>query len=78
MVIYRESDTFCGYLQYIDDFKEDDKKVQQDTVYIFPLKSLRNMKLDPPLDKIHDRYLNLLGWQDNSQKGILILIHLTS
>ncbi|XP_015792699.1 uncharacterized protein LOC107369266 [Tetranychus urticae] len=61
VVIYRPSDSSCGYLTNFDDFMEDTKFGEPCSVYHFPLNNLRRINQELPLDQIHDIFLKDVG-----------------
>uniref|UniRef100_T1KP59 Apple domain-containing protein n=1 Tax=Tetranychus urticae TaxID=32264 RepID=T1KP59_TETUR len=61
VVIYRQSDSSCGYLEDFDDLKEDTKIGEPCSVYHFPLHNLRRIYQEVPLDKIHNAFLLYAG-----------------
>uniref|UniRef100_T1JY64 Apple domain-containing protein n=1 Tax=Tetranychus urticae TaxID=32264 RepID=T1JY64_TETUR len=61
VVIYRPSDSSCGYLTKFEDLEEDTKAGEPCIVYHFPLQNLQRIDQEIPLDQIHNTYLqNLL------------------
>uniref|UniRef100_T1KP62 Apple domain-containing protein n=1 Tax=Tetranychus urticae TaxID=32264 RepID=T1KP62_TETUR len=61
VIIYRPSDSSCGYLTKFEDLKEDTKTGEPCSVYHFPLHNLQRIDQELSLDQIHNTYLqNLL------------------
>ncbi|XP_025015951.1 uncharacterized protein LOC107359146 [Tetranychus urticae] len=61
VVIYRYSDSTCGYLRNFGDLKEDIKIGESCTVYHFPLHNLGRVYQEIPLDQIHNTFLQDVG-----------------
>ncbi|XP_015788848.1 uncharacterized protein LOC107365792 isoform X2 [Tetranychus urticae] len=61
VVIYRPSDSSCGYLKDFDDLKEDTKIGEPCSVYHFPLNNLQRIHQEIPLDQIHNTFLQNIG-----------------
>uniref|UniRef100_T1JXR6 Apple domain-containing protein n=1 Tax=Tetranychus urticae TaxID=32264 RepID=T1JXR6_TETUR len=59
VVIYM--DLVCGYLNNLEDLKEDLKLGKSASVYQFPLHNLHRIKQELSLDQIHDAYLQDVG-----------------
>ncbi|XP_015794395.2 uncharacterized protein LOC107370957 [Tetranychus urticae] len=57
VVIYRPSDFSCGYSTDFEDLKEDAEIGEPCSVYHFPLKNLRRINQEIPLDQIHNTFL---------------------
>ncbi|XP_015789076.1 uncharacterized protein LOC107366012 isoform X2 [Tetranychus urticae] len=62
LVIYRPSDSSCGYLRYVEDLVEDSEIGQTCSVYHFPLNNLRRIDQEIPLDQLHNTLMEHLGW----------------
>ncbi|XP_015792698.1 uncharacterized protein LOC107369265 isoform X2 [Tetranychus urticae] len=61
VVIYSPSDSSCGYLHYFEDLKEDTQTGESCIVYHFPVRNLRRVDQELPLDKIHNTFLKDAG-----------------
>uniref|UniRef100_T1KP82 Apple domain-containing protein n=1 Tax=Tetranychus urticae TaxID=32264 RepID=T1KP82_TETUR len=61
VVIYRPSDSSCGYLTKFEDLKEDTKGGEPCSVYHFPLHNLRRIDQELPLDQLHKTFLQDVG-----------------
>ncbi|XP_015789014.2 uncharacterized protein LOC107365948 [Tetranychus urticae] len=62
VVIYRPSDSSCGYLKDFDDLKEDTKAGEPCSIYHFPLNNLQRIDQETPLDQLHNKFMKDLGW----------------
>uniref|UniRef100_T1JXS1 Apple domain-containing protein n=1 Tax=Tetranychus urticae TaxID=32264 RepID=T1JXS1_TETUR len=61
VIIYIASNLVCGYLNNLEDLKEDLKLGEASSVFQFPLSNLHRIKQELPLDQIHDAYLQDVG-----------------
>uniref|UniRef100_T1KP33 Apple domain-containing protein n=1 Tax=Tetranychus urticae TaxID=32264 RepID=T1KP33_TETUR len=56
VVIYKSSDSSCGYLKDFDDLKEDTKAGEPCSIYHFPLNNFARIGQELPLDQIHNTF----------------------
>uniref|UniRef100_T1L6E4 Apple domain-containing protein n=1 Tax=Tetranychus urticae TaxID=32264 RepID=T1L6E4_TETUR len=61
VIIYIASNLVCGYLNNLEDLKEDLKLGEASSVFQFPLNNFHRIKQELPLDQIHDAYLQDVG-----------------